>query len=76
MENYSTIYVLNQSLKINQELFLKLLNFLSSERRDILTNMKFEKAQKSLLGELLIKYILFTKYKLNNSKVVLVNQNL
>lgn len=70
MENYSTIYVLNQQLKINKELFLKLLNFVSSKRRDILTNMKFEKAQQSLLGELLIRYILFKKFELNNSKIV------
>lgn len=70
MENYSTIYVLNQRLIIHQELFLKLLNFVSSERRDIITDMNFEKAQKSLLGDLLIRYILFTKYKLNNSKLV------
>src|SRR5690606_20222165 len=70
MKHYSTIYVLNQRLKINQELFLKLLNFVSSKRRDILSNMKFEKAQQSLLGELLIRYLLFKKLKLNNSMLV------
>ncbi|MFA6662197.1 MAG: 4'-phosphopantetheinyl transferase superfamily protein [Bacilli bacterium] len=32
--------------------------------------MKFEKAQQSLLGELLIRYLLFKKFKLNNSMLV------
>lgn len=70
MVNYSTIYVLKHTMQMNQELFDKLLKLVPNERRYFLIKQNFKKAQIHLLGDALVRYILCTKYNLNNSELI------